>query len=74
LSPRVCFAGDVGLSGEIRAVNRIEQRVAEAQKLGFEEIFISKFNKKQETSHLDQYSIKVNMVSKIDEVFEYLFG
>jgi DNA repair protein RadA/Sms len=74
ISPRVCFAGEVGLSGEIRAVNRIEQRVAEAQKLGFEEIFISKFNKKQETSHLGQYSIRINMVSKIDEVFEYLFG
>ncbi|MEO8884939.1 MAG: DNA repair protein RadA, partial [Mucilaginibacter sp.] len=41
---KTCFAGEIGLSGEIRAVNRIEQRIAEAQKLGFEQIFISKYN------------------------------
>src|SRR5450432_2138770 len=40
----ICFAGEVGLSGEIRAVNRIEQRIAEAQKLGFEKIIVSKYN------------------------------
>src|SRR4249919_890974 len=39
-----CFAGEVGLSGEIRAVNRIEQRIAEAEKLGFEKIIVSKYN------------------------------
>lgn len=48
---QICFVGEVGLSGEIRAVNRIEQRIAEAEKLGFEKIIISKFNKKK-------YSIK----------------
>ncbi|MCL4640910.1 MAG: DNA repair protein RadA, partial [Olivibacter sp.] len=42
----IAFAGEVGLSGEIRAVNRIEQRIAEAEKLGFEEIYISKYNNK----------------------------
>jgi DNA repair protein RadA/Sms len=36
LSPRLCFTGEVGLSGEVRAVNRIDQRIAEAAKLGFE--------------------------------------
>ena len=41
---KTCFAGEIGLSGEVRAVNRIEQRIAEAQKLGFEQIFISKYN------------------------------
>ena len=41
---KTCFAGEIGLSGEIRAVNRVEQRIAEAQKLGFEQIFISKYN------------------------------
>jgi DNA repair protein RadA/Sms len=43
----ICFAGEVGLSGEIRAVNRIEQRIAEAEKLGFEKIIVSKYNQKE---------------------------
>ena len=46
VSPKVCFAAEVGLSGEIRAVNRIEQRIAEAEKLGFEKILVSKYNQK----------------------------
>src|SRR6185437_11734948 len=46
LPMQICFAGEVGLSGEIRAVNRIEQRIAEAQKLGFEKIIVSKYNTK----------------------------
>src|SRR6476620_5157511 len=41
----VCFAGEIGLSGEIRAVNRVEQRIAEAEKLGFQKIVVSKYNK-----------------------------
>src|SRR5205809_1191945 len=44
LPNEICFAGEVGLSGEIRAVNRIEQRIAEAEKLGFEKIIVSKYN------------------------------
>jgi DNA repair protein RadA/Sms len=44
LPQHICFAGEVGLSGEIRAVNRIEQRIAEAEKLGFEKILVSKYN------------------------------
>ena len=46
LPQHICFAGEVGLSGEIRAVNRIEQRIAEAEKLGFEKIIVSKYNQK----------------------------
>src|ERR1035437_7468853 len=46
IASTICFAGEVGLSGEIRAVNKIEQRITEADKLGFEKIFISKYNKK----------------------------
>jgi len=46
LPHQVCFAGEVGLSGEIRAVNRTEQRIAEAEKLGFEKIIISKYSQK----------------------------
>lgn len=72
ISPKVCFAGEVGLSGEIRPVNRIDQRILEAEKLGFEHIFISKYNKKG--LDLKSYHIKITMVGKIEEVFSLLFG
>jgi DNA repair protein RadA/Sms len=72
VSPKVCFAGEVGLSGEIRPVNRIDQRISEAEKLGFEHIFISKYNKKG--LDLKNYQIKITMVGKIEEVFSLLFG
>jgi len=49
LSPHYCFAGEVGLSGEIRAVGRVEQRIAEAEKLGFEKIFVSRYNALRKT-------------------------
>jgi len=72
VSSKICFASEVGLSGEIRAVNRIEQRIAEAQKLGFEQIYISKYNQKGlDTS---RYTIEIKSVSKIEEVFGGLFG
>jgi DNA repair protein RadA/Sms len=68
---KVCFAGEVGLSGEIRAVNRIEQRIAEAEKLGFEKIFISKYNKKG----LDFNKLKIDVVplGRVEEVYQWLF-
>ena len=69
---KVCFAAEVGLSGEIRAVNRIEQRIAEAEKLGFEQIYISKYNKKG--LDLKRYQIEIKTVSKVEEVFSSLFG
>ena len=69
---KYCFAAEVGLSGEIRAVNRIEQRISEADKLGFEKIFVSKYNMKGLT--LDKYTIEVIGVSKIEDVFSALFG
>lgn len=72
ISPKVCFAGEVGLSGEIRPVNRIDQRISEAEKLGFEHIFISRYNKKG--LDLKSYRIKVTLVGKIEEVFQLLFG
>ena len=68
----VCFAGEVGLSGEIRPVNRIEQRIAEAQKLGFDEIYISKYNKK--SNDFSKYNLKINLVAKVQEVFMSLFA
>ena len=76
---KTCFAGEIGLSGEIRAVNRVEQRIAEAQKLGFEQIFISKYNmptagKDKKTIDLSRYKIEVKVAGSIEEVFEQLFG
>mgnify|MGYP002713121606 CR=1 FL=1 len=64
-----CFAAEVGLAGEIRPVNRIEQRILEAEKLGFSTIIISKFNKIVKKN----YKIDVVLVSKIEEVFNRLF-
>lgn len=66
-----CFAGEVGLSGEIRPVNRIEQRIAEADKLGFEKIFISKINKKG--LDLKKYHIEVVMSGRVEELYQKLF-
>jgi DNA repair protein RadA/Sms len=67
----ICFAGEVGLSGEIRAVNRIEQRIAEAEKLGFKKIIVSKYNQKG-LGKL-KFSIEVIMMGRVDEVYRYLF-
>jgi len=69
---RVCFSAEVGLGGEVRAVNRVEQRISEAQKLGFQEIYISKYNTKG--LDLSQFTIKVRPVGKLEEMFEGLFG
>lgn len=69
---KICFAAEVGLSGEIRAVNRIEQRISEAEKLGFEKIFISSYNTKGIVR--DKFKIEIITVSKIEEVFGLLFG
>jgi DNA repair protein RadA/Sms len=69
---KTCFAAEVGLSGEIRPVNRIENRIMEAEKLGFDSIFISKFN--QKGLDLKKYNIQVVFTSKIEEVFKGLFG
>lgn len=71
IANKICFAGEVGLSGEIRAVNRIEQRIAEAEKLGFEKIFISRYNK--QGSHISKFNIEVISVGRVDEVYRKLF-
>ncbi|MBI4649052.1 MAG: DNA repair protein RadA [Bacteroidia bacterium] len=65
-----CFAGEVGLSGEIRPVYRIEQRIAEAQKLGFKKIFISKSNIKG--LNQTKFNIEISGVSKIEDLFRHL--
>lgn len=65
-----CFAGEVGLAGEIRPVNRVEQRILEAEKLGFSTIFVSKYNK----ISLKDTLIQVKLVAKIEDVVSELFG
>ena len=65
-----CFAAEVGLSGEIRPVNRCDQRIQESEKLGFKRIFVSKYNKIDR----QDFSIEVVKVSKIEEVFKMLFA
>ncbi|MDQ3682630.1 MAG: DNA repair protein RadA, partial [Bacteroidota bacterium] len=67
----ICFAGEVGLSGEIRAVNRIEQRIAEAEKLGFEKVIVSKYNQKGLVRQ--RFNIEIVMMGQVDEVYRYLF-
>lgn len=67
----VCFAGEVGLSGEIRAVNRIEQRIAEAEKLGFKKIIVSKYNQKAMSTQ--KHNIEVVTMGRVDEVYRSLF-
>jgi DNA repair protein RadA/Sms len=67
----ICFAGEVGLNGEIRAVNRIQQRIAEAEKLGFEKIYISAFNSKG--IEPKKHSIQIIPVERVDEAYRLFF-
>lgn len=71
LPQNICFAGEIGLSGEIRAVNRIDQRIAEAEKLGFEKIFVSKYNQKGLSKQ--KFGIEVVMMGRVEELYQYLF-
>ena len=71
LPQHICFVGEVGLSGEIRAVNRIEQRIAEAEKLGFEKIIVSKYNQKGLAKQ--KFKIEVVTMGRVEEVYRYLF-
>lgn len=66
----ICFAAEVGLAGEIRPVQRVDQRILEAEKLGFSKIFVSKNNK----IGLKQSGIQIQKVSKIEDVVALLFG
>ncbi|MFZ5554551.1 MAG: DNA repair protein RadA, partial [Bacteroidota bacterium] len=71
LNTKVCLSAEVGLSGEIRPVNRVEQRISEAEKLGYEKIIISRYNK---GISQNQYNIELIQVGKIEEVFKNLLG
>lgn len=70
INPNVCFAAEVGLAGEIRPVSKIDQRIIEAEKLGYKTFVTSKYNKIASRDH----SIKLILVSKIEEAFATLFA
>ena len=67
-----CMCGEVGLSGEVRPVSRIEQRISEAAKLGFNHIIIPKYNFSGIDPH--RYNINIHPVRKVEEALRELFG
>ncbi|HSH19666.1 MAG TPA: DNA repair protein RadA [Draconibacterium sp.] len=71
INHKYCFSGEVGLTGEIRAVNRVEQRIAEAEKLGFSRIYIPAHNKSFENS---KFKIEIVKASRVEEVFKNIFN
>ncbi|MBQ9418037.1 MAG: DNA repair protein RadA [Bacteroidales bacterium] len=72
ISPRVCFAAELGLSGEVRPVSRVEQRIAEADRLGFEKVFVSKYNMRGLNTR--SYGLQIVPVGVIEETFRALFA
>ncbi|APG65738.1 DNA repair protein RadA [Tenacibaculum todarodis] len=70
INPNVCFAAEVGLAGEIRPVSKIDQRIIEAEKLGYKTFVASKYNKTASKNH----NIKLILVGKIEEAFATLFA
>lgn len=72
IEPGWCMCGEVGLSGEVRPVNRIEQRIAEAEKLGFHHIIIPKYN--YHGFDHSKYQIEIHPVRKVEEALRCLFG
>lgn len=68
ITENFCFAAEVGLSGEIRPVQRVDQRIMEAEKLGFETIFIAKHNK----SSLKSTKIQIQLLSKIEDLLNFI--
>jgi len=71
ISNKICLSAELSLSGEIRPVNRIEQRISEAQKMGFDQIIISKHNKGVKQSSFD---IEIIQIGKIEEAIKAIFG
>ncbi len=71
ISKKWCFTGEIGLSGEVRPVSRAEQRIQEANRLGFEKIFISKYNTK--TISKDKYDIEIITLQKVDDLLRLAF-
>jgi len=71
INHKYCFAGEVGLTGEIRAVSRVEQRIAEAEKLGFKRIYIPAHNKSFDNK---KYKIEIVKSGRVEEVFKNIFS
>lgn len=71
INHKYCFAGEVGLTGEIRAVSRVEQRISEAEKLGFKRIYIPAHNK---SFDIKKYKIEVVKSARVEEVFKNIFS
>ncbi len=72
IDPNTCFAGEVGLSGEIRPVTRIDQRLGEADKLGMKRILLPAFNKKRIDA--SRFNLEIVEVNRVQEIPKYLFG
>ena len=72
VDPKICLAAEIGLNGEIRPVTRIEQRISEAEKMGFSQILVSKYNMKG----LEKLKKKIDItpVARVEDVFSMLFG
>ena len=71
INHKYCFAGEVGLTGEIRAVNRVEQRIAEAEKMGFKRIYIPAHNKSFDNL---KFKIEIIKAGRVEEVIKSIFG
>ena len=72
IDTKTCFAGEMGLSGEVRPVSRIMQRIAEADKLGFQKMFVSKYNVKG--INTADFSVQIIPITKVEEMVKVLFG
>lgn len=70
IDKRMCFAGEVGLAGEVRPVTRVEQRISEAEKLGFSSIVVSKYSKIPKNN----FTIKIIRIGKVHDLVYHLFG
>ncbi len=71
INPSICLSAELSLSGEIRPVNRTDQRIMEAEKMGFEQIIISKYNKGIKQS---DFGIQIHQVSKVEDAIRLIFG
>jgi DNA repair protein RadA/Sms len=72
VDPKICLAAEVGLNGEIRPVTRVEQRISEAEKMGFSQILVSKYNMKG--MEKQKRNIEITPVARVEDVFSLLFG
>ena len=71
IPPHICFAAEIGLGGEIRAVTHVEARIAEAEKMGFSTIYVSKFGLKG--IDFKKYGIQIRAFGKLEDIFQDLF-